>query len=425
MSSAGPPPGAAPSGGAARSAVRGEHTKRRLALLGATGSIGASTLDVVARHPDRFEVVALAAHSSVNRMVELCRTFRPAWAAMVDPTAALHLQREMAGAGLPTRVLAGPEGLEAVATLTEVDTVLAAIVGAAGLPSTLAAARAGKRILLANKESLVLGGALFMAAVAAGGATLLPIDSEHNAIFQCLPRDFARDPARGGIRRILLTASGGPFRTRAPAELAAVTPDQACAHPNWSMGRKISVDSATMMNKGLEVIEAHWLFGAPRAAIEVVVHPQSVIHSLVEYVDGSVLAQMGHPDMRTPIAQALAYPERIDAGVPPLDLTRLAALSFEAPDLARFPCLALAFDALVAAGTAPATLNAANEVAVAAFLAGRIGFTDIPAACAATLESQPVLPVNALDDALAADASAQRAAGAWIDRHARQGRISA
>ncbi|MEO6566481.1 MAG: 1-deoxy-D-xylulose-5-phosphate reductoisomerase, partial [Casimicrobiaceae bacterium] len=320
-----------------------------MALLGATGSIGASTLDVVARHPDRFEVVALAAHSSVDRMVELCRTFRPAWAAMVDPTAALQLQREMAGAGLPTRVLAGAEGLEAVATLPDVDTVLAAIVGAAGLPSTLAAARAGKRILLANKESLVLGGALFMAAVEAGGATLLPIDSEHNAIFQCLPGDFARDPARGGIRRILLTASGGPFLTREPAELADVTPDQACAHPNWSMGRKISVDSATMMNKGLEVIEAHWLFGVSRAAIEVVVHPQSVIHSLVEYVDGSVLAQMGHPDMRTPIAQALAYPGRIDAGVPPLDLTRLAALSFEVPDLSRFPCLALAFDALVAA----------------------------------------------------------------------------
>ena len=398
---------------------------RRLSLLGATGSIGASTLDVVARHPDRFLVVALAAHSSAARMLALCRQFRPAYAALFDPAAAVQLQRELAGAGLSTRVLAGPEGLDAVAALPEVDTVLAAIVGAAGLRSTLAAARAGKRILLANKEALVLGGALFMAAVEAGGATLLPIDSEHNAIFQCLPRDFSRDPAHGGIRRIMLTASGGPFRTCPPAELAAVTPDQACAHPNWSMGRKISVDSATMMNKGLEVIEAHWLFGMPRAAIDVVIHPQSVIHSLVEYVDGSVLAQMGHPDMRTPIAQALAFPGRIDAGDAPLDLARLAALTFEAPDLKRFPCLQLAFDALVAQGSAPATLNAANEVAVAAFLDGRIRFTDIHAACAATLGTVPALPVGSLDDALGADEEARRVAGLWIDVHARQGTVAA
>ncbi|MEP7329998.1 MAG: 1-deoxy-D-xylulose-5-phosphate reductoisomerase [Betaproteobacteria bacterium] len=398
---------------------------RRLALLGATGSIGASTLDVVARHPDRFEVVALAAHSSVAPMLELCRQFRPAYAAMFEPQAAAQLQRAVKDAALPTRVLAGAAGLDAVATLPEVDTVLAAIVGAAGLPSTLAAARAGKRILLANKEALVLGGALFMAAVEAGGATLLPLDSEHNAIFQCLPSDFAADPARGGIRRILLTASGGPFRTRAPAELAAVTPDQACAHPNWSMGRKISVDSATMMNKGLEVIEARWLFGIPRSAIEVVIHPQSVIHSLVEYVDGSVLAQMGHPDMRTPIAQALAFPDRIDAGVPSLDLARLAALTFEAPDLERFPCLQLAFDALAAEGTAPVTLNAANEVAVAAFLNGRIRFTDIHAACAAALDSIPAVPVHALDDALAADVLARRVTEAWIVVHARQGTVTA
>ncbi len=397
--------------------------RRRLALLGATGSIGASTLDVVARHPDRFEVAALAAHSNADAMLALCRQFRPPYAALFDAAAAARLQRGLAGEGLATQVLAGPDGLAAVATLPEVDTVLAAIVGAAGLPSTLAAARAGKRILLANKEALVVGGALFMAAVEAGGATLLPIDSEHNAIFQCLPHDFARNSAHGGVRRILLTASGGPFRTRALTELAAVTPDQACAHPNWSMGRKISVDSATMMNKGLEVIEARWLFGVPRAAIEVVIHPQSVIHSLVEYVDGSVLAQLGHPDMRTPIAQALAYPERIEAGVPPLDLARLAALSFEAPDLARFPCLQLAFDALAADGTAPAVLNAANEVAVAAFLDGRIRFTDIHAVCAGTLAAMPSARVGSLDDALAADAEARRVAGAWIANHASQGTV--
>jgi 1-deoxy-D-xylulose-5-phosphate reductoisomerase len=398
---------------------------RRLALLGATGSIGASTLDVVARHPDRYEVVALAAHSNVAAMLALCRQFRPAHAALFDHAAAARLQKAIAGAGLGTQVHAGPEGLAEVATLDTVDTVLAAIVGAVGLPSTLAAARAGKRILLANKEALVVGGALFMAAVAAGGATLLPIDSEHNAIFQCLPPEFASDPARGGIRRILLTASGGPFRTRALAELAAVTPDQACAHPNWSMGRKISVDSATMMNKGLEVIEARWLFGMPRSAIEVVIHPQSVVHSLVEYVDGSVLAQLGHPDMRTPIAQALAYPERIDAGVPSLDIARLAALTFEAPDLARFPCLQLAFDALAADGTAPAVLNAANEVAVAAFLDGRIRFTDIHAACADTLAAVPVAAIGSLADALAADHQARRVADAWIAARAGQGTVPA
>jgi 1-deoxy-D-xylulose-5-phosphate reductoisomerase len=396
---------------------------RRLALLGATGSIGASTLDVVARHPDRFEVVALAAHSNADAMLALCRQFRPRYAALFDVAAAAQLQRALAGAGLATKALAGPEGLAEVATLPEVDTVLAAIVGAAGLPSTLAAARAGKRILLANKEALVVGGGLFMAAVEAGGATLLPIDSEHNAIFQCLPHDFARNPAHGGVRRILLTASGGPFRTRALTELAAVTPDQACAHPNWSMGRKISVDSATMMNKGLEVIEAHWLFGVPREAIEVVIHPQSVIHSLVEYVDGSVLAQLGHPDMRTPIAQALAFPERIEAGVPSLDLARLAALTFEAPDLARFPCLKLAFDALAADGTAPASLNAANEVAVAAFLDGRIRFVDIHAVCADTLAAVSNVRVGSLDDALAADTQARRVAGDWIAARASQGTV--
>ncbi len=398
---------------------------RRLTLLGATGSIGASTLDVVARHPDRFDVVALAAHSNADKLAELCRRFRPAYAALADHDAASALQRMLANDGAATRVLAGVEGLAELAALPEVDTVLAAIVGAAGLRPTLAAAHAGKRILLANKEALVMGGVVFMDAVKAGGATLLPIDSEHNAVFQCLPPTYARAPDAAGVRRILLTASGGPFRTRALAELDRVTPVEACAHPTWSMGRKISVDSATLMNKGLEVIEAHWLFGAPRAAIEVVIHPQSVIHSLVEYVDGSVLAQLGHPDMRTPIAQALAFPERIDVGVPQLDFAQLAALTFEAPDLARFPCLKLAFDALTAAGTAPAILNAANEQAVAAFLAGKIRFTDIASACAATLERVPLAPLATLDDALAADAHARRVADAWLATRSMQGTVAA
>ena len=383
---------------------------RRVALLGATGSIGDSALDVIARHPDRFVVAALAAHRNAAKLAALCRRFRPTIAALLDVEAARALAVDLARDHLPTRVLVGPEGLAEAASLDEVDTVLAAIVGAAGLSPTLAAARAGKRILLANKEALVIGGALFMRAAAEGGATLVPIDSEHNAIFQCLPEGYARDPAKAGVRRILLTASGGPLRERPLAQFGAVTPDEACAHPNWSMGRKISVDSATMMNKGLEVIEAHWLFGVPRHAIEVVIHPQSVIHSLVEYVDGSVLAQLGHPDMRTPIAQALAHPERIDAGVPRLELPALAALAFAAPDLERFPCLGLAYAALDAGGSAPVTLNAANEIAVEAFLTGRARFTDIPATCAEVLARLPAHPVGALDEALAADSAARRAA---------------
>jgi 1-deoxy-D-xylulose-5-phosphate reductoisomerase len=387
---------------------------RRVSLLGATGSIGDSTLDVIARHPDRFEVVALAAHRRADKLAALCRRHRPQVAALLDRDAARTLERTLAGEGLPTRVLAGEEGLLAVATLQAADTVLAAIVGAAGLAPTLAAARAGKRILLANKEALVIGGEAFMAAVAAGGATLLPIDSEHNAIFQCLPRHFGRDPSACGVRRILLTASGGPFRTRAPRDLVNVTPNEACAHPNWVMGRKISVDSATMMNKGLEVIEAHWLFGAPREAIEVVIHPESVIHSLVEYVDGSVLAQLGHPDMRTPIAQALAFPDRIEAGVDPLELARHGPLTFEVPDPARFPCLALAYGALAASGTAPAVLNAAHVVAVAAFLDGRIRYTDIAPACAAALSRLPAQSLRSLDDALAADAEARAVTREWL-----------
>ncbi len=387
---------------------------RTLTLLGATGSIGASTLDVVARHPDRFRVAALAANTDWKKLAALCGKHRPQYAAMQDAVAARALAQALAAEGLSTRVLSGSAGLAEIAALPEVDTVLAAIVGAAGLPSTLAAARAGKRILLANKEALVIGGALFMRALKDGGATLLPIDSEHNAISQCLPAAYGRDPGRAGIRRLLLTASGGPFRTRLLAELPHVTPDEACAHPNWRMGRKISVDSATMMNKGLEVIEAHWLFGVPAAAISVVIHPQSVIHSLVEYVDGSVLAELGHPDMRTPIAQALALPDRVESGVPPLELTKLAGLGFEAPDHIRFPALPLAYEALAAGGTAPAILNAANEIAVAAFLEGAIRFTDIAAACAATLSGVTARPASSFEDALAADAEARRVAAAWL-----------
>jgi len=389
-------------------------TPRTISVLGATGSIGDSALDVVARHPDHFTVAALTAHRKWERLAELCRRHRPEVAALSDPDAARALERALAGEGLPTRVLAGEAGLVDAATLPAADTVIAAIVGAAGLRPTLAAAHTGKRILLANKEALVIGGAAFMAAVEDGGATLLPIDSEHNAIFQCLPPGYARNPAASGVRRILLTASGGPFRTRPHAELAAVTVDEACAHPNWVMGRKISVDSATMMNKGLEMIEAHWLFGVARESIEVVVHPESVVHSLVEYVDGSVLAQLGHPDMRTPIAQALAFPDRVDAGVPALELVRRGSLTFEAPDLDRFPCLALAYAALGAGGTAPAVLNAANEVAVAAFLGGRIRYTDIAPACAEALARLPARPVHTLDDALAADAEARIVTRAWL-----------
>jgi 1-deoxy-D-xylulose-5-phosphate reductoisomerase len=360
---------------------------RRLTLLGATGSIGASTLDIVARHPDRYRIHALTAHRNVAELVRLCMRFRPEVAVVADTAAVDDLRRSLDAAGLAQiRALAGAEALCAVAADQAVDTVVAAIVGAAGLPATLAAAESGKRILLANKEALVMAGPLFMSAVARGGAELLPVDSEHNALFQCLPRGFAVGAlADLGIERLLLTASGGPFRERDPATFADITPDEACAHPNWDMGRKISVDSATMMNKGLELIEACWLFGVEPAAVEVVIHPQSIVHSLVRYRDGSVLAQLGNPDMRTPIAHALAYPERIEAGVRPLDLFELARLDFERPDPARFPCLALATEAMKAGGAVPAVLNAANEIAVAAFLAGRLGYDAIAAVIADTL----------------------------------------
>ncbi len=384
--------------------------QQNVAILGATGSVGASALDVIAQHPERYRISALTAGRNWEALLELIERFRPPVAAMRDPHAAHSLRRALSRQSLPTRVVSGAEGLREVAELSEVDTVIAAIVGATGLESTLAAARSGKRVLLANKETLVLAGQVFMSAVREFGATLLPIDSEHNAIFQCLPHHSAPGQAAHGVRRILLTASGGPFRNTPFADLENVTPEEACAHPTWRMGRKISVDSATMMNKGLEVIEAHWLFAASPDAIEVVIHPESIVHSMVEYVDGSVLAQLGNPDMRTPIAQALAWPERIDAGVAQLDLARIGSLNFSAPDLARFPCLGLAYDSLRAGGTGPATLNAANEVAVEAFLERKIGFLDIARSCEATMRRVPACPGSSLSDALDADREARAVA---------------
>ncbi len=358
-------------------------------VLGSTGSVGVSTLDVVARHPEQFRVVALTAHRDSERMAAQCRLHRPQVAVMVDADAALRLGELLSDMPGRPEILSGVDGLVQVATMPETRYVMAAIVGAAGLPPTLAAARAGKRLLLANKESLVVAGALLMRAVEESGAELLPIDSEHNAIFQCLPPNFCEGLPSVGVERILLTASGGPLRDWPIERLAAVTPEQACAHPTWAMGRKISVDSATMMNKGLEVIEACWLFGTDTDRIQVVVHPQSVIHSLVQYQDGSVLAQLGNPDMRTPIAHALGWPARLSAGVAPLDLFKVGHLDFEEPDLARFPCLRLAFEAARRGGTAPAILNAANEIAVAAFLDRRIDLPGIAAVVEDTLESLP------------------------------------
>jgi 1-deoxy-D-xylulose-5-phosphate reductoisomerase len=383
---------------------------KRLAILGSTGSIGTNTLDVVARHPDRFQVMALSADRQVDRLLSQIRQFNPSRVVMADAESAAQLRSRLGKSGLQCEVLEGPAGLEEIASAADVDAVMAAIVGSPGLRSTLAAARAGKQILLANKEALVMAGPLLMSAVRDGGAVLLPVDSEHNAIFQALPHDFGGDFARGGVRRLWLTASGGPFLRTAVAQLRNVTPEQACAHPKWVMGRKISVDSATLMNKGLEVIEASYLFHAKPAQIRVVIHPQSIVHSLVEYVDGSVLAQLGNPDMRTPIAHALAYPGRIEAGVEPLDLCAIASLAFEQPDLDRFPCLRLAFRALEAGGSAPAILNAANEVAVARFLAGRLAFPRIADVVEEVLSRVPASAVRTLDDVLAADAHARRSA---------------
>ena len=393
---------------------------KRLAILGSTGSVGANTLDVVARHPGRYQVTALAAGKNDALLLEQCVAHRPRYALLADAGAAERLRRALAGKGLDTEVRCGPQALEEIVALEEVDAVMAAIVGAAGLPATIAAARAGKQVLLANKEALVMSGALFMKAVAEGNATLFPIDSEHSAIFQSLPRGFvcgrAGELERVGARRILLTASGGPFRTTPADRLERVTPQQALAHPNWVMGPKISVDSATMMNKGLEVIEAHWLFGAPLESIQVVVHPQSVIHSMVEYADGSVIAQLGAPDMRTPIACALAFPERIESGAEPLDFTTLGSLDFERLDALRFPCVALAREAIRRGGTAPAALNAANEIAVEAFLAGRLAFTGIAQIIENVLGEVDVEPLLSLEQVYAVDVEARALAARYVSR---------
>ncbi|UVL62811.1 1-deoxy-D-xylulose-5-phosphate reductoisomerase [Pseudomonas sp. B21-032] len=392
---------------------------QRITVLGATGSIGLSTLDVIARHPDRYQVFALSGYSRLQELLALCLRHTPVFAVVPSAEAAQQLREGLATAGSSTEVLVGEQGLCQVAAAAEVDAVMAAIVGAAGLRPTLAAVEAGKKVLLANKEALVMSGALFMQAVRRSGAVLLPIDSEHNAIFQCLPGDYSRGLAQVGVRRILLTASGGPFRETPMAELMDVSPEQACAHPNWSMGRKISVDSASMMNKGLELIEACWLFDARPSQVEVVVHPQSVIHSLVDYVDGSVLAQLGNPDMRTPIANALAWPERIDSGVAPLDLFAVARLDFKAPDEQRFPCLRLAREAAEAGNSAPAMLNAANEVAVEAFLQRRIRFPEIASMIEQVLDQEPVVAVESLDAVFAADQRARQLAGQWLAHHGR------
>lgn len=375
---------------------------KKITILGATGTIGVNTLDVIAAHPARFQVYALTANNRWQNLLQQCLIFAPTYAVLVEEQYAEILQQALRTAGSTTIVLAGMAALSAVCIADEVDMVMAAIVGAAGLPPTLAAAQAGKTILLANKETLVLAGDLFMQAVKQSGAKLLPIDSEHNAIFQSLPIDYT-SPAQNGIRKIILTASGGPFRQFSAEQMQSVTVAQACKHPNWVMGQKISIDSASMMNKGLEVIEAHWLFNVSPAQIEVVVHPQSVIHSMVEYVDGSILAQLGSPDMRTPIAYAMAYPERIEVNVAPLDFVQLSQLTFEAPDLIKFPCLSLAFAALKQGGAAPAVLNAANEVAVSAFLTHQLGFMQIPQLIEQALSTFSSASAASIDDLLALD----------------------
>jgi 1-deoxy-D-xylulose-5-phosphate reductoisomerase len=391
--------------------------QKSITILGATGTIGLQTLDVIARHLGRFHVFALTAHSKVDALLEQCKRFEPVYAVMLDADAAATLRIKLREAGSATEVLFGMGALEKVAAHPDVDIVMAAIVGAAGLKPAMAAALAGKHILLANKETLVMSGSLFMRAVEQGGATLLPIDSEHNAIFQVMPSQKHAKLANGGVKRILLTASGGPFRTASEVELQTVTPQQALNHPNWVMGPKITIDSATLMNKGLEVIEAHWLFNALPEEIEVVVHPQSVIHSMVEYIDGSVLAQLGNPDMRTPIAYALGYPDRLESGVGALDLFKIARLDFEAPDTKRFPCLKLAFEALKQGGTAPTVLNAANEVAVQAFLDEKIGFMDIPRMIESALTDVSIESVTTLETVIAADETARRVSLEWAEVH--------
>ncbi|MBT8572037.1 1-deoxy-D-xylulose-5-phosphate reductoisomerase [Polynucleobacter paneuropaeus] len=392
-------------------------SKKRIAILGSTGSIGTNTLDVIRAHPERFEVVALTAAKQVERLAEQCVEFKPRVAVVSDAGSAKKLSELLLAKQVGTQVLYGPDALITAVLESDCDTVMAAIVGAAGLLPTLAAAKAGKRILLANKEALVMSGNLFMDAVRQGGGELLPIDSEHNAIFQCLPVHYSKSPSQHhGVEELWLTASGGPFRNTPIAELSKVTPEQACAHPNWVMGRKISVDSATMMNKGLEVIEAYWLFGLPIEKIQVLIHPQSVVHSMVRYCDGSVIAQMGQPDMRTPIAYGLAWPDRITAGVQSLSLTQQAALNFMEPDLQRFPCLSLAFQAGKQGGTAPVILNAANEIAVAAFLDNALQYLQIPEVVERVLNTTPPSTPSSLEDILEVDAKSRVLATDVIQR---------
>jgi len=393
----------------------GNSMIKNISILGATGTIGTNTLDVIQRHPDRFSAFALTANTDVERLAGQCREFRPRYAVMANEDAAQRLKDILSKEGLETEVRAGIEGLEFISGHDEVDAVMAGIVGAAGLLPTLAAARAGKRVMLANKEALVMSGQIFMDEVANHKAELLPIDSEHNAIFQSMPPDFHKGLEEVGVNKILLTASGGPFRTMELNQLDAVTPDQACAHPNWVMGRKISVDSATMMNKGLEVIEACWLFNTQSDLIQVVIHPESTIHSMVSYNDGSVLAQLGNPDMRTPIAYSMGWPERIDSGVKSLDIFDVAQLNFEAPDFSRYPCLRLAYEALERGGTATAVLNASNEVAVAAFLDEKIRFTDIPRVIENSLEEAVTQSADSLEAILQADQDAREIANHYID----------
>jgi len=391
-------------------------TIKNVALLGATGSIGLSTLDVIARHPDKYRAAALSAHSKVDDLLKLCARFNPDVAVIAEPAGYIALRDGLKELGLATKAMAGTSALSDVAAHPEFDTVLAASVGAAGMPSTLAAAGAGKRLLLANKESVVVAGEILMRTARDNNAEILPIDSEHNAIYQCMPSNGQHH----AVRRLLLTASGGPFRGRSRESLAGITPAQACAHPNWVMGRKISIDSATLMNKGLEVIEAHHLFNIGAEKIEVVVHPQSIIHSLVDYVDGSVLAQLGNPDMRTAIAYGLSWPERVDSGVAPLDLIGLSRFDFEKADTTVFPCLALAFDALKLGGTAPTILNAANEIAVAAFLDGKLSFLDISNVIDATLSVISAEPVRDLDVLLAVDNQARAKAQEFVNKMVNQ-----
>jgi len=388
--------------------------RENVSVLGSTGSIGQNTLDVIDRNPDGFRVVALTANRNFEKLAEQCARFDAGLAVIADPTLENDLVAALKRHGARADVLSGEAGLKEAAGMEETDIVMAAIVGAAGLNSTFEAARRGKKILLANKESLVIAGEVFIKEARKNNARILPVDSEHNAIFQALPDSFEDGLDAAGVEKIILTASGGPFRTLPADQFAKVTPDQACNHPNWSMGRKISVDSATLMNKGLEVIEARWLFNARPDQIEVLVHPQSIIHSMVAYRDGSVLAQLGAPDMRTPIAYSLAWPRRIEAGVERLNLAQMNDLSFEEPDLARFPCLGIAFEAMRAGASAPVTLNASNEVAVDAFLDGKIGFDQIPALVSDVLEHISVTAVNNLDDVLWNDRQARRAAQQWI-----------